>query len=85
MIIYMDRNKLNKLYNSPVNKRLKRIAICVIVLAITLLITCIFALDSISWQLLLFMRGCAGLLAVIFVVLVGILVYRVNSAYIRHI
>lgn len=32
---------------------------------------------------LLFMRGCAGLFAIIFVVLVGILVYRVNTSFFK--
>ncbi len=30
---------------------------------------------------ILFMRGCAGLFALIFVVLVAIIVYRVNISY----
>lgn len=32
---------------------------------------------------MLFMRGCAGIFAIIFVVLVAILVYRVNVSYFK--
>ena len=83
----MDREKLKKLYNTPSYLRLKRIALCVIGVAIALMISSIFLMDRISWQLLSFMRGCVGLLAIIFVIIAAILVYRVNSAYfsqIRH-
>lgn len=80
----MEKDKLNELYKTPVNKRLKYIAMCIIGLAIALLITSIFMIESISWRLLCFMRGCAGLLAIVFVIIVGILVYRGNSAYIRQ-
>lgn len=78
----MDREELRKLYNTPANLRLKRIALCIIGVAIAMMISMIFLLDKVSWQLLYFMRGCAGVLAIVFVVIVAILVYRVNCAYI---
>ncbi len=78
----MDRDEVGKLYNTPANLRLKRIALCVIVGAIAIMISMIFLVDKVSWELLYFMRGCAGVLAIVFVVIVAILVYRVNRAYI---
>ncbi len=78
----MDREELKRLYNTPANLRLKRIALCVIGIAIAILISMIFLMDKVSWQLLAVMRGCAGVLAIIFVIIVTALVYRVNSAYI---
>lgn len=78
----MDRKELKKLYNTPANLRLKRIALCVIGVAVAFLISMIFLADKVSWQLWYFMRGCAGALAIIFVIIVTILVYRVNRAYI---
>lgn len=83
----MDREELKKLYNTPTNLRLKNIALCVIGVAIAIMISLIFLMDIISMQLLAVMRGCAGVLAIIFVIIVAVLVYRVNSAYIagkRH-
>ena len=73
----MDREELRKLYNAPANLRLKRIALCVIGVAIAMMISMIFLLDKVSWQLLYFMRGCAGILAIVFVIIVAVLVYRV--------
>ena len=81
---YMDREELKRLYNTPANLRLKHIALCVIGVAIAILISMIFLVDKVSWQLLYFMRGCAGVLAIVFVVIVAILVYRVNRAYITE-
>lgn len=78
----MDREELKKIYNKPANLRLKHIVLCVIGVAITLLISMIFLMDNVSWQLWYFMRGCAGVLAIIFVIIVTVLVYRVNRAYI---
>lgn len=79
---HMDREELKKFYNTPANLRLKHIAICVIGVAIAILISMIFLVDKVSWQLWYFMRGCAGVLAIIFVIIVTVLVYRVNRAYI---
>ncbi len=78
----MDREELKRLYNTPANLRLKRVALCVIGAAIAILISMIFLMDKVSWQLWYFMRGCAGVLAIIFVIIVTALVYRVNRAYI---
>ncbi len=78
----MDREELRNLYNAPANLRLKRMALCVVGVAIAILISMIFLVDKVSWELLYFMRGCAGVLAIVFVVIVAILVYRVNRAYI---
>ena len=80
----MDREELRNLYNAPANLRLKRMALCVVGVAIAILISMIFLVDKVSWQLLYFMRGCAGVLAIVFVVIVAILVYRVNRAYRRR-
>lgn len=76
----LDPDELEKLYNTPANRRLKRIAICVIALAITLLLSTIFLLDHVTWRIIAILRGTAGLLALLFVILLTILLYRVNRA-----
>ena len=45
---HMDREELKKLYNAPVNLRLKHIALCVIGMAIAILISMIFLVDKAS-------------------------------------
>lgn len=80
----MDREKLNEFYKTPVNRRLKYWALGVMVVVMALMIASAFVLDSGNWWLFHLMRGCIGLFVIFFVVLVGILVYRVNSAYFRQ-
>lgn len=80
----MDREEIKRLYNKPANLKLKRIALCIIGVAIAILISLIFLMDKVSWQLWHFMRGCAGVLALVFAIIVTILVYRVNKEYISN-
>lgn len=71
-----------KYYREKTNLRLKYAALISIGISIMLLLTMAFGfVDFDNVTALLLMRGCAGLFALIFVVLVGILVYRVNTSY----
>ena len=77
-----EREELRNLYNAPENRRLKYWAIVIIAIVIVLLLSIIIWADKISTNAMLIMRGCAGLGALSFVVIVGILSYRVNEKYI---
>ena len=79
-----ERREMEKYYHTPANLRLKFAALSAIATAIILILIPIFWMDSLSSGLQLFMRGCAGLFGLIFIALVAILVYRVNTAYWRH-
>lgn len=79
-----ERREMEKYYHTPANLRLKYAALTVIVVAIVLILIPIFWMDSISTQVQLLMRGCAGLCGLVFIVLVAILLYRVNTAYWQH-
>lgn len=74
-------NDREKYYNTKPNKRLKYAAIGVITIAIILLAISALCIDSISYNMLMILRGCAGLFTLFFVILVAILLYRVNVAY----
>ena len=76
--------ELRDLYNAPENKRLKYCAITIIAIVIILLLSMTIWVNKISTNVLLIMRGCAGLGATIFVVIVGILSYRVNKQHINN-
>lgn len=82
--LLQERAELNRLYNAPTNKRLKYSALGVIAITIALLISMIIWMDDLSVKSILIMRGCAGFGAIIFVVLVGVLTYRVNSQHIEN-
>ncbi len=63
---------------------MKYAALILIVISIILLLTMAFGfVDFNNTTAILFMRGCAGLFALVFVVLVGILVYLVNTSYFK--
>ena len=71
-----------KYYREKTNLRLKYAALISIGISIILLLSMAFgAVDFNNTNALLLMRGCAGLFALIFVVLAGILIYRVNASY----
>ena len=73
-----------KYYREKTNLRLKYAALISIVSSIILLLTMAFGfVDFNNMTAILLMRGCAGLFALVFFVLVGILVYRVNTAYFK--
>lgn len=79
-----ERAELNRLFNAPTNKRLKYSAFVVIAITIALLLSMIIWMEGLSPSAILVMRGCAGLGAIIFVLLVGILTYRVNKQHILN-
>lgn len=77
-----EREEINRRYNMPGNRRLKYAALTVIGIVILLLLSMIVWIDAIPYRGMLIIRGCAGLGAIIFIVLVGILSYRVNKQHI---
>lgn len=77
-----EREEINKLYNLPENRRLKYVALAVMAVVVVLLLSMTIWLENIPPKVLLIIRGCAGLGALVFVVLVGILTYRVNKQHI---
>ncbi len=82
---FEHRQELNEAFDkysrTAANRKLKYTAWGFIAAAIVLLLVAAFMMDQLSWEAVCIMRGCAGVFAVIFVVLIGILVYRTNSAY----
>ena len=84
MIEFGPHEEIKKLYNTPVNRRLKYCALGAISVSIALMIIMIIWMDEISARMKLFMRGCAGMCAIVFVILCGCLVYRVYSVWFRR-
>lgn len=81
---FQEREELNNLYNAPEYRRLKYCAFAFIAVAICLLLAISIWSDKISVNAMLVMRGCAGVCAIIFVVIVGILSYRVNKQHVNN-
>ena len=82
MIEIGPHDKIEKLYNKPSNRKLKYCALVAICLSILLLLIVFIWGQQLSYTSLLVTKGFAGLFAIIFAVLTGVLVYRVNKEYI---
>lgn len=78
------QNEIDKLYQTRANLRLKYAALCVVGIAIILMLILVFCMDYISLGITLFLRGCVGLCAITFVIIVAVLVYRVHRDYFRQ-
>lgn len=66
-----EREEINRRYNMPENRRLKYAAMIVIGIVIILILSMIIWMDKIPYEGILIMRGCVGLGAIIFVLLVA--------------
>lgn len=79
-----EREELRRHYNAPKYRRMKYCAIAIIAIVIILLLSMTIWIDKIPTNVLVVMRGCAGLGTILFVVIVGILSYRVNKQHISN-
>lgn len=82
MIEIGPRDELKKIYNKPANRNLKYCSIAAISVVLALLLTMLIFIEQLSYRTILLMKGFSGLFAIIFAVLYGILIYRVNREYI---
>lgn len=82
MIEIGPRDEIKKIYDKPANRKLKYCAIVAISIIIVLLLAMLIWMGQLSDRNILLMKGFAGLFAIIFAVLYGLLVYRVNREYI---
>lgn len=84
MIEIGPRDELNKIYNKPANRKLKYCSIAAGSVCLALLLAILIFMEQLSYRTILLMKGFTGLFAIIFVVLYGILIYRVNREYINR-
>ena len=73
-----DRNKIAQL---PANRKLKYLALAIISVSIVLLLVMLIWFESLSREAFLIMRGCAGLFAILFAIIVTIYLYRINKTF----
>jgi uncharacterized membrane protein YidH (DUF202 family) len=74
---------INQLFNAPKHRRLTYIALLVIGVVIAAQLAMAIRVDDISEQTRLIIQGCSSLGAIVFVILVGVIAYRVFSEYFR--
>lgn len=76
------RDEIKQIYNKPANRKLKCGAVIAISITVALLLVVVIWKGQLSYQNLLLIQGGAGLFAIIFAILYGALIYRVNREYI---
>ncbi len=79
----VNREELNQRYKSPKYKHLKYTAFGFFVACIIMYAIMIIAMDNMSDWWFLFLRGCAGALALVGVIIYVVYVYRINRDYER--
>ena len=82
MIEIGPQDELKKLYHKPANRKIKLCSIIAISITLALLIAILIWMNQLSNLYLSILKGFVGLFAIIFVVLYGVLVYRVNREFI---
>ncbi len=80
---WQHRDEINRLFNAPKYRVLKYSALAVIGIVIATQIALIIWMDQIPFHTMQIIRGCIGLGAIIFVILVTILAYKVYAEYFR--
>ena len=82
--INKEKEELDKIAQLPTNKKLKNLAFLFVFVGITLLLIMIIWYDDLSQETLLTMRGCTGLSAIFFVIIVTIsLVSHKNGSWLK--
>lgn len=80
---WQQRDYINRLFKSPKHRPLKYSALTFIGIAIAAQIALIIWSEDIPMQAKLIIRGGVGVCAIIFIILVAIITYRVYSDYFR--
>lgn len=70
-----SRDELNRIYNEPANKKLKYCSIVAISITMALLLIRLIWINQLSDIYILIIKGFAGMFAIIFAVLYGVLIY----------
>lgn len=78
------RRIVSEIQGRPEFRRLKFWTYAMAAAGIVLLFVMLLWIDSMSWTMLLVMRGCTGLFLLAFIILAVILKYRINAEYLRN-
>lgn len=76
-----EKEELNKIAQSQANKKLKYLALSLISVGIVLLLIMIVFYEKLSRESILIMRGFVGVLAIFFVIIVTIYLYRIHTEF----
>lgn len=78
-LTFGDREEFDRIARMPANRKYRNIAMACIVAGILLMLVAIVGIDTFSLKTIMFLRGCAGVCAVLFIIFVAVYLYRVYS------
>lgn len=78
---YHDNGEFKRISQLPANRKYRNIALAFGIAGIIILLVAIIGLNSFSLTAILFLRGCAGLCAILFIIFVAIYLYRVYKKF----
>ncbi len=76
-----EKAEIKRISNTPTNRWLKYFTMALLVMSALSLMSIAIWLDDMPDRTMLFLRGCAGLFAILGIIIYAILMFRVNSAY----
>lgn len=78
-----ERDNINAWFNRPQYRKWKYTIIGVASIIVLIMVSMLIWMDSLTQQIIMIMRGCAGALGILFVILCAIYCYIVYRDYIR--
>lgn len=81
---FQERDNINAWFKLPKYRIWKYLIIGDGITLILLILATIIWMDSLAWQTVMVLRGCAGVLGIIFVVIAAIYCYVVYKDYIAN-
>lgn len=81
---FEERDSINAWFKLPKYRIWKYLIIGDAIALILLILATIIWMDSLAWQTVMVLRGCAGVLGIIFVVIAAIYYYLVYKDYIAN-
>ena len=79
--IYKEKPEKEKIAQQPSIRKLKYLALFFISIGIAIILINLIWLETFSTTVILVLRGCEGICAIIFVIIVGIYMHKINTIY----
>ena len=79
--IYKEKEEKEKIAQLPSIRKLKYLALFFISIGIALILTNLIWLETFSLTVILVLRGCTGICAIIFLIIVAIYMHKIHTIY----
>lgn len=81
---FQERENINEWFKRPKYKIWKYVLIGIAITIVLLIMATIIWMDNLTWQAVMVMRGCAGVLGIFFIAIYAIFYYMAYKDYIQH-